>query len=153
MELRMSVLTGLKWIAPKRAVSTTPIEYRREKLRRRLKEQIQLAQAQLEGRPVHTMRRRLITDRVSGEQLESEHRVRQRCWWFMSENGKIALEIKYGSKPLEFQKGKTAIELDAVSALVPMLELMIVALDAGELDLLIQTASDQLKKRFKAKTH
>ena len=57
------------------------------------------------------------------------------------------------SKPLEFQKGKTAIELDAVSALVPMLELMIVALDAGELDLLIQTASDQLKKRFKAKTH
>jgi hypothetical protein len=153
MNQSMTILQGLKWFAPKRATPPTPIEFRRAKLRKRLKQQIELAQAQLDGHPLHTIRRRLVTDRISGEQRETEHRIRVRCWWFTSEHGKIGLEIKYGSKALEFQKGKTALELDSVAALIPMLERMIVALDAGELDLLIQAASDQLKTRFRAKPH
>ena len=33
------------------------------------------------------------------------------CWWTASVDGKINLVMRYGSKPLEFAKGKNAIEL------------------------------------------
>lgn len=148
----MGMLQGLKWIAPKRAASVTPVEFRRAKLRRKIEDQVALAQAQADGQSLVTKRVRRVIDRVSGESMNIESVVRVRCWWYVCENGKLALEVKYGAKPLEFQKGKTAIELETLAQVIPTLEKVREALDAGELDGLIQATSEQLKTRFKPKT-
>lgn len=145
----MGMLHGLKWVNPKRAASSTPVEFRRAKLQRKIDDQIRLAQAQADGQSLFSKRTRRVVDRVSGEAIQVETAVRIRCWWYLCENGKLALEVKYGAKPLEFQKGKTAIELDALAQVIPTLHRVREALDAGELDGLIQAASEQLKTRFK----
>ena len=47
----MSTLASLKLVASKKVKQTTPVVLRRNKLAAKLNEQIELAQAQKEGRP------------------------------------------------------------------------------------------------------
>ena len=51
-----------------------------------------------------------VTD-DEGKQTKVEVAKRVKRWWTASANGKIKLVVRYGSKPLEFTKGKNAIEL------------------------------------------
>lgn len=46
-----------------------------------------------------------------GNQKKVEVAKRIKRWWTASVDGKINLVARYGSKPLEFAKGKNAIEL------------------------------------------
>ena len=46
-----------------------------------------------------------------GKQNKVEVAKRVKRWWTASVDGKINLIVRYGSKPLEFPKGKNAIEL------------------------------------------
>ena len=47
----MSTIAGMKLVASKKSRSLSPIQLRRNKLAAKLNEQIELAQAQKEGRP------------------------------------------------------------------------------------------------------
>ena len=55
-------------------------------------------------------------------------------WWMEDGTGKIALTVRYGSKPIEFEKGKAAILLPNKVALVGTLDTVMAAVRAGELD-------------------
>ena len=55
-------------------------------------------------------------------------------WWRVDDTGALYLTVRYGSKPLEFEKGKAAILLKDQAKLVATLEMLIVAVRAGELD-------------------
>ena len=46
-----------------------------------------------------------------GSQRKVKVAERIKRWWIASVDGKINLVVRYGSKPLEFAKGKNAIEL------------------------------------------
>ena len=48
-----------------------------------------------------------------GNQKKVEVAQRVKRWWTASVNGKIILVVCFGSKPLEFVKGKNAIELSS----------------------------------------
>jgi hypothetical protein len=48
--------------------------------------------------------------------------------------GKIALTVRYGSKTIEFEKGKVAIMWPNKRALIQTLHMVIAAVRAGELD-------------------
>jgi len=52
------------------------------------------------------------------------------------------LRVRYGSKPIEFAKGKNAIELASISDVAPILESIKAAVESRELDALldVQTA-------------
>ena len=56
----------------------------------------------------------------------------------MSVEGKINLVVRYGSKPLEFAKGKNAIELDSEAEVADVLAKVREAAELGELDTLIE---------------
>jgi hypothetical protein len=80
--------------------------------------------------------------------LQSAKRVK--AWWFNSDNGKLALMVRYGARVLNLSgtKGKDAIEIFPVTQLVPTLELLKTAVEAGEMDAAIEAAGFALRKSF-----
>ena len=63
---------------------------------------------------------------------------RVKRWWTASVDGKINLVVRYGSKPLEFAKGKNAIELATEAEVADVLTKVCEAAENGELDALIE---------------
>ena len=74
---------------------------------------------------------------ADGNQKRIEVPKRVKRWWATSEDGKINLVLRYGSIPLEFAKGKNAIELEKDAAVAETLRKIKAAVEMGELDELI----------------
>jgi len=125
------------------------IQLRRNKLSNKLWEQIQLAKSQISGQPFVVTRFRSVKDRDSGLRKQVEMPERVRPWWFVTENGKVCVSIRYGSWTLELAKGKSSVEVGSADELVVALETIKQAVEAGELDAQIETASAGLKSGFK----
>jgi hypothetical protein len=68
--------------------------------------------------------------------VEVAKRVKR--WWTASVDGKINLVVRYGSKPLEFAKGKNAIELATEAEVADALAKVREVAELGELDALIE---------------
>ena len=81
------------------------------------------------------------------KQVEMPKRLRP--WWFVTENGKVCVSIRYGSWTLELAKGKPSVEVGSPDELVAALETIKQAVEAGELDAQIEIASAGLKSGFK----
>jgi hypothetical protein len=90
-----------------------------------------------------------VRDRHTGESKSVEIPLRVKSWWFVSENGSVVLQIKYGSKVIDIQKGKNSIEVKDGNHLIDVLEAVKTAALAGELDTQIETAANIVKSRFK----
>jgi len=80
-----------------------------------------------------------VTDE-QGKQTKVEVEVAKRVkwWWTASADGKINLVVRYGSKPLEFAKGKNAIELASEEKVADTLRKVQEAAELGELNALIE---------------
>ena len=144
----MSAFNGLKLVAAKRPQSATPVVQRRNKLSNQLWEQIELARAAAEGRTYAPVKLRNVVNKVTGERTRIEAAKRVKQWWFVADNGKLVLSVRYGTKVLELAKGKWAVEVGAEKDLVPTLELLKGAVLAGELDAQIEAAADKLREGF-----
>jgi hypothetical protein len=144
----MSAFNGLKLVAAKRPQAATPIVQRRNKLSNQLWEQIELARAAAEGRTYAPIKLRNVVNKVTGERTRIEAAKRVKQWWFVAENGKLVLNIRYGVRVLELAKGKSAIEMVTAADLVPTLELIKRAVEAGELDAQIDAAALKLRDGF-----
>ena len=143
----MSTLNALKLSTAKKSLNTTPVIHRRNKLGKKLWEQIQLAQAHLAGKQFTTTRFQTVHD-DDGVRRSVEVPKRVRAWWWNSDNGKIALNVRYGARVVELAKGKSTIEVAAPTDLIPTLELIKKAVESGELDKEIETASIKLREGF-----
>ena len=60
----------------------------------------------------------------------------------------MCLNIRYGAKLIELAKGKSAIEIANADDLIKTLELVKSAVDAGELDTQIESASGAVRAGF-----
>ena len=145
----MSALGTLKLVAAKKPQHLPAIQLRRNKLSNKLWEQIQLAKSQITGQPFVVTRSRSVKDPESGLRKQIEMPKRIRPWWFVTESGKVCVSIRYGSWTLELAKGKPSVEVASASDLVIALETIKQAVEAGELDAQIETASAGLKSGFK----
>ncbi len=145
----MSALNSLKFIAAKRPTQLPDIQVRRNKLSNRIWSQIQLAKAMQEGTTYTEKRFRNVKDRDTGESHSMEVMKRVRQMWFVGDSGKVCLQLKYGTKIIEFSKGKNAIEVANADELITALTTLKSAVDAGELDAQLNQAADMVKERFK----
>lgn len=143
----MSTIASLKLSATKKSQAMNPAAHRRNKLCKKLWEQIQLAQAHLEGKEFNITRFRTVTDQ-DGLRRSVELPKRVRAWWWNGDNGKIALNVRYGAKVVEIAKGKSTIEVATHTDLIPTLELLKRAVEAGELDIQLESASVKLREGF-----
>lgn len=143
----MSFIAKLKLISSKRERNLSPIVMRRQKLAQKIEEQLQLAQAQKEGRLYAPKRIKNVTNEA-GERVSVETVKRIKEWYWTTPNNKINLSVRYGSKTLELSKGKNAIELSTGDELLATLASLKEAVIAGELDESINLASDKLRAGF-----
>lgn len=143
----MSTLSALKLTAAKRSTGISPQVQRRLKLIKKIGDQIALAKALATGGTYTTSRFRTVKDDEGGSRsVEIQKKVRP--WWFPTETGKIALSIRYGARVVEISKGKTAIEVASGDDLINALSVVRKAVDAGELDTQIESASIKLREGF-----
>jgi len=146
----MSMLANLKLVTSKREQGTNPVLHRRTKLSVKLSDQILLAEAKRDGRTYAPTRLKTATNKVTGERITFESQKLIREWWYINGGGKINLIVKYGSKPIAFDaKGtKNAIEVNSGDELIAALKTIKAAVDAGELDQQIESASGAIRARF-----
>lgn len=144
----MGTITALKLIAAQSPAKVSAVQQRRNKLAKRLWEQSELAKAKQAGTQFSPVRIRSITDPETGLRKTVEMNKRVKAWWFTTENGKLALSVRYGTKQLELAKGKWAVEVANERDLVAALDTIRQAVLDGELDAAIETASIKLREGF-----
>ena len=131
----MSILKTLKLSDQTKTKSIAAPEVRRRaKLLTHIERQIKAAEAAIKGEYYAFTAFRYVTDPQTGERTRKGVSVKVRRWWWKDIAGKYFLCIKYGSKKLEFAKGKFAIEVGEQKNLIPIFEQMAEAVKAGELD-------------------
>lgn len=143
----MATLASLKLVAAKKPTNQPPAVHRRNKLSSKVFEQIQLAKAQRDGGTYAPTKHKTVTN-ADGERVAVAIPKRIKPWWFVAENGKCCITIRYGAKVIEPAKGKTAIEVSGPDALIDALEAVNAAVLAGELDAQIEAVSGQLRSGF-----
>ena len=144
----MSTLNGLKLSTAKKPTHIPQIVFRRNKLSNKLWEQIQLAKSQLDGTSFVVKKFRSVIDKETGLRKQVEVPKRLREWWFMNEQGKMCVSIRYGTQMIELAKGKYSIEVADEQALITALETVKRAVEVGELDAQINAASEQARRVF-----
>ena len=144
----MTALSALKLTATRKPQNLPQVVQRRNKLIGRISDQIELATAQANGTTHLFTKVRTLTDKETGIRKQVETSKRVKAWWFATENGKLALSVRYGAKVLELAKGKYAIEVASTAELVNTLEIVKKATENGELDDAIDNAANTLKSGF-----
>jgi hypothetical protein len=144
----MSAFNGLKLVAAKRPQTASPIVQRRNKLSNQLWEQIELASAAADGKIYAPIRMRTVKDKLTGERKSIEAAKRVKQWWFVADNGRVCLQVRYGTRVLELAKGKNCIDVGNASELVSVLETVKKCVELGELDSQIEAASAAVRERF-----
>ena len=128
----MTQLKSLTFAALPRLSAADPVIHRRNKLIVRLQQQIALAQD-----PNFTLtRQKWIADETGVKQLRSLPKKVQ-PWWRIDPTGAVALTVRYGAKPIEFAPGNAAIVVGKKDKLIPTIETVIAAVEAGELDTML----------------
>ena len=118
----MSTLATLKLVTAKKPQNLAPVVLRRNKLSNRLWEQIQFAKSQAENTKFEPVKYRTITDTETGLRKQIQVSKRIKPWWFVAENGKVCVSIKYGSWTIELAKGKPSVEVATAGDLIKTLE-------------------------------
>lgn len=144
----MTALSALKLTSARKPTHLPQVVQRRNKMIWRIAEQIELATAHANGTTHLFTRVRSITDKETGVRKQVETAKRVKAWWFTSDNGKLALTVRYGAKLLELAKGKFAIEVATPAELVDTLEIVRTAVANGELDDAIDNAANKLRSGF-----
>lgn len=143
----MATLASLKLVAAKKPSNQPPVVQRRHKLSNKVHEQIQLARAQSKGENYFPTKQKTVTN-AEGERVSVAVPKRIKPWWFVAENGKCCIAVRYGSRVIELAKSKSAIEVASPDALIEALEAVKAAVLAGELDTQIEAVSGQLRSGF-----
>jgi hypothetical protein len=130
----MPVLKSLSFTAMPKSASD-PVHIRRAKFIAKLEEQKLLVQDPAYIRTVQRM-----AD-VDGQKQPVVLKQRVRPWWKVDPSGQIIMSIKFGAKPIEFEKGKAGIAVPSKDKLPTVIDTLIAAVRAGELDDLFTQAS------------
>jgi len=124
----MSHLKSLSFTAVPKGAGN-PTATRRAKLVARLEEQRALA---LDPAYAPTRRRTVKGEDGTKQVVETQRRLRP--WWRTDANGGTVLTVRYGFKTIEFERGKAGVAVPSKDKLVSVIDTMIAAVRAGELD-------------------
>ena len=132
-EDKMSFMKSLTLTAvPK--VQNDPTRSRRERLASRLQEQKELVSNPSLVRAVQR------TVKKEGLRTVVETHQKIRPWWRMDEKGQVVFFVRLGWKPIEFEKGKAGVIAGSMEKLPAVIDTLIAAVRAGELDQIVDQA-------------
>ena len=140
----MSMLKGFTFVAAPRAASQLTVEeLRRNKLIKQLKEQRAMALADAAGETYVVKRQRWIKN-DAGEKVRLEVEKRLKQWWTVQADGQVLLTVRWGPSAIAWEPGKSAIAVGERGKLTGVLDKLIAATQAGELDQHIASANKAL---------
>jgi hypothetical protein len=84
----------------------------------------------------------------TGEYAKAVVSRRPRAWFWIANDGKVYINLRYGSRAIEIAKGKSAIEVGERRQLVPVIEALKHALAAAEVDAQLAAAGAEVSARF-----
>ncbi len=149
LENDMSTLNNLKLVVSIKHQTVAPIVIRRNKLCAKLDEQLALCEAQKAGNTYAPKRLKTFVNKQTGERMTAEVVKRVREWFWVSDNGKLNLAIKYGAKTLPLnKKGANAIELNNGDELIDTLKSLKLMVANGELDYAMNEVSKVTRDSF-----
>ena len=125
----MSFLNQVELSLYKPNTQRSLIARRREKLAFKLEEQLKLA-----SDSTYQPTKIVWNTDSDGNQHKVEQPKRIKRWWIEHTDGSVQLTVRYGSKPLEFAKGKNAIALKSKEDVEPTLRKLKLAVLGGEFD-------------------
>ena len=130
----MPVLKSLSFTALPKATND-PVQQRRTKFITKLEEQKLLLK---DPNHVRTVQR---WTKVNGERQATTKQQAVRPWWKADASGQVVMSVKFGAKPIEFEKGKAGIVVGSKEKLPALIDTLITAVRAGELDDLFSQAA------------
>jgi len=113
-----------------------------------LSEQKQMAEAKIAGQaftPTHVVRKK----NAEGVRVEVDAPKRVRQGWFIDGNGKVFFALRHAGKTIEFAKDKNAVEIGELSALPNVIDTLVEAVRAGELDAQLTAAAVERGKMLR----
>jgi uncharacterized protein DUF6641 len=131
MEDTMAILKNLAFAAVPNGRRSLVVQ-RRERLAERLSDQLALVKDPSFTRTVRRWRQQ------DGQKVQVDHAVRIRPWWMTDNKGQTILTVRYGIRPIEFEKGKAGIVVGSPQKLSEVIEALISATRAGELDVMLE---------------
>jgi predicted metalloprotease with PDZ domain len=137
-ESNMSGLSALKLVSSKPIPKSNPREIRRQKLCKKLLQQMEMARCIKAGGNYDVVITKRVKDDETGGYKELQHLKKVKPWWWTAADGKTCLTVRYGAKTLELVNGRNAIETDGIDGVISALEVVQKAAQAGELDLQIE---------------
>ncbi|GGA67071.1 hypothetical protein GCM10011369_05860 [Neiella marina] len=133
------LLSKLKASARPENLKDNPLLRNRERLLKRLNQQLDLAKLHIEGKPLQREVSKRIKDEETGEMV-SKTTTKVVRPWFYTRNNCLYFEVKHNNQPLEIAKGMHAFEVGPPENLIPTIETVIEAVVAGELDNFLEPA-------------
>ena len=130
----MPVLKSLSFTALPKS-GNDPVQLRRAKFVARLEEQKLLLK---DPNHVRTVQR---WTKVDGERQAVTKQQAVRPWWKTDQAGQVVMSVKFGARPIEFEKGKAGIVVPSRDKLPAVIDTLITAVRAGELDDLFSQAA------------
>ena len=106
--------------------------------------QINIVEAEAKGETYTVDRQRWSTN-DDGQRVRVTKQISPRAWHWTEADGTVYLMPKIGVRPLQLEKGKPTVEVGAMKELVPTLEMLIQAVNDGELDKQIAEANSRKK--------
>ena len=132
----------LNFVALPKNFRNDPVMKRREKMLSQLEQQRNLAMD-----PSYTIvQQRWVKDENGVKQPVERHKQIKR-WWLRNGMGDCLLIIRYGSRVLELQKGKAAIDTGGEGNLVAVIEEIMRMTKEGELDGLLMDVQRAYPKK------
>jgi hypothetical protein len=120
----MPVLKSLSFTALPKS-GNDPVQMRRAKFVAKLEEQKQLLK---DPNHVRTVQR---WTKVNGERQATIKQQAIRPWWKTDSSGQVVMSVKFGAKPIEFEKGKAGIVVGSKEKLLALIDTLIAAVAPG----------------------
>ena len=118
---------------------TDPIKARRAKLIERLAEQKDMVQAMIDHKPYMKYHSVWVEDTETGEKVKKQLPRKIKKWYYECE-GIWYFQCNYGNRKLALKNSMSTIKVGELDKLIPAIETLIEAVDAGELDKVLQDA-------------
>jgi len=133
----MSHLKTLTFTVSPQQIARNPKLIRRQKLVDRLEDQLRLAKDASYAPVIRRWKRS-----EDGPKVPVDLHRQIRPWWRTDGTGNLVLVLRSGLKTLELEKGKPAVVVGPPERLVGVIETLVAAAKAGELDAALEAAAD-----------
>lgn len=146
----MAMLAKLKTSKKERSSKREPVEqWLQRKIKERLLEQKEFAEADIAGEQIVRTTIKFVPNKETGEVVRQEVPKRIKRWYWKEADGTVCMKLFYGSSVVGFNGDASTFEVKELAKLPETIDLIIEAVEAGELDEPLMTAMADRRSKLR----